>query len=436
MSIHFLGRPAPIYMLGDSQCLVFNHLLFEAEYQDQRYSLLTQARYCPGLAAHTFANAPDQPQLRLHETILRALLSDCLIDRENKALYQFESPQAGLLSLLAGRVAASPVLVFFCGSADLVNIFLRHLGNENDFYLPEQDSLLAGFSDPGPRRLFPYETARDYLKDLISPLFRGLNHLKQLGFDQLYLHDLVPQTPNDDEYARIYGYRCPFKVRSKALLLMNQLLREMAALNQVGWISIWEKVTENNIRRPEFALDSIHLNKQAAFLSVDTLWQIMCQDLPAIYVSDSDQTQTQLETLNELTLQMAHGALQGRFAEVWALWQKNAELWDWIETHQNRLLPQLEPLVSALHALAQSLWALGLQAQLPNLLGRFAHVIYQHRPFLKADAKPENTSAAFHSAQAWNGFAAYDPGQINALFQAALRVFEQSPEQTPPQRNG
>ncbi|MGE3724651.1 MAG: hypothetical protein AB7I41_03815 [Candidatus Sericytochromatia bacterium] len=433
MNTHFLGRPAPIYMLGDSQCLVFNHLLFEAEHLGRCYSLLTQARYCPGLAAHTFANAPEQPQLRLHETILRALLSDCLIDRENKALYQFESPQAGLLSLLAGRVAASPVLVFFCGSADLVNIFLRHLGNENDFYLPEQDSLLAGFADPGPRRLFPYETARDYLKDLIAPLFRGLNHLKQLGFDQLYLHDLVPQTPDDDEYARIYGYRCPLKVRSKALLLMNQLLREMADSNQVGWISIWEKVTQNNIRRPEFGLDSIHLNKQAAFLSVDTLWQIMCQDLPAIYVSDSDQTQTRLESLNELTLQLAHGALQGRFAEVWALWQTQSEFWDWIAAHQNRLLPQLEPLVSALHALAQSLWALGLQAQLPNLLGRFAPTLYRHRPFLQTDGKLENTNTAFCSTLAWNWSAAYDPVQIDALFIAALRVHEQGTEQSPEQ---
>jgi hypothetical protein len=432
MSIHFLGRPAPIYMLGDSQCLVFNNLLFAAEYQGQRYSLLTQARYCPGLAAHTFANSPDQPQVRLHETVLRALLSDCLIDRENKALYQFESPQAGLLSLLAGRVAAAPVLVFFCGSADLVNLFLRHLGNQNDFYLPEQAHLLAALPDPSPRNLFPYETARSYLLDLIAPLFRGLNQLKQLGFDQLFLHDLVPQTPDDDEFARIYGYRCPLKVRSKALLLMNQVLAEMAALHQVGWVSIWEQVTERNIRRPEFALDSIHLNKNAAFLSVETLWQAMCQALPAVYVSDSDQTQTRLETLNELTLQLAHGALQGHYAEVWARWQSQAELWDWIEAQQNRLLLQLEPLVSALHAITQALWALGLQKQLPNELGRFAPAIYHHRPFIKAAVKTANPKEISNSEAAWDWSTPFDSALSDALFQAALRAYEQ----TPRERNG
>lgn len=430
MNTHFLGRPSPVYMLGDSQCLVFNNLLFAAEHQAQNYSLLTQARYCPGLAAHTFANAPDQLQVRLHETVLRALLSDCLIDRENKALYQFESPQAGLLSLLAGRVAAAPALVFFCGSADLVNLFLRHLGNEHDFYLPDQERQVAAFPDPGPRKLFPYETARTYLLDLLTPLFRGLKHLKQLGFDQIYLHDLVPQTPDDDEYARIYGYRCPAQVRTKGLLLMNDLLRELSESHQVGWVSIWDQVTEQNMRKAEFALDSIHLNKAAAFLSVERLWQAMCQDLSAVYVSGSDQIQDRLETLNELTLQLAHGALQGRYEAVWERWQSQTALWEWIEAQQNSLLPQLEPLVSALHAVTQSLWALGRQTELPNLLGRFAPALYQHRPFLKPS--PLVQAGQAETDPRWDWSTAYQPALTDSLFQAALQLHEKTCRQNRP----
>lgn len=415
MNTHFLGRPAPIYMLGDSQCLVFNHLLFEAQHQGQHYSLLTQARYCPGLAAHNFAHAPAQGPVRLHETLLRALLSDCLIDRDNRALYQFESSQAGILNLLAGRVAASPALVFFCGSADLVNIFLRHLGNANDFFLPDQEHLLAATPDPGPRKVFPYETARTYLLDLLTPLFRGLAHLKTLGFAHLFLHDLVPQTPDDDDYQRIYGYRCPLRVRTKALLLMNQLLAEKAHFHQIGLLKTWDLFTQDNLRRPEFALDSIHLNKQAAFISVETLWQAMCQALPALYLSDSDQTQARIESLQELTLQMAHGALQGHFEFVLALWEKHAELWDWLEIHQDRIMAQSEPLVSALHALGQALWAVGHQRTFPALLGRFLKTIYHHRPQLSVHIP------ALPPTNPWDWTEVYTSERVDAFFGAALQ---------------
>jgi hypothetical protein len=354
-------------MLGDSQSLVFNNLLFEAEHQQQQYSLLTLARYCPGLAAHTFSN----DQGRLHETIVRALLSDCLIDKENRALYQFQSPQAGILSLLAGRVASAPVLVFFCGSGDLVNIFLRHLGDRNDFFLPDQDSLLIACEDPGPRQVFPYQTARAYILDLMIPLFRGLAQLKQMGFDQLYLHDLVPQTPDDHDFEQVYGYRCPIKIRTKALLLFNQLLREQAAAHSIGLISIWEQVTAQNLRVDTFSLDSIHLNKQAAFLTVDTLWQQMTQALPAVYVTKTDQIQAKLETLQELSLQLAHEALQGKYPQVLALWEDNSQLWHWLEARQSSLFPQLKLLVTALQAMNKACTELNQTEKAESILLRF-----------------------------------------------------------------
>ena len=263
MQTRFIGRPAPIYMLGDSQCLVFSQLLFEAQYQDKTVSLLTQARYCPGLSAAQFSDA----RAYLHETVIRALLSDCLIDRENRALYQHQSSQSGILPLLAGRTRAAPVLVFFCGSSDLVNGFQRQLGTHYDFVLPDQEHLLAAFPPAPVRQVFPYQTARASLNERLEPLFRGLRKLREMGFVHIYLHDLAPQTPDDLFFSRVYQYSCPARIRCKAQLLFNQLLAERAQSEGFGLVQIWDQVTEDNRLRPEFALDSIHLNKAAAFLS-------------------------------------------------------------------------------------------------------------------------------------------------------------------------
>lgn len=425
MRTQFLGRPAPLYFLGDSQCLVFSHLLFAAEYQGRTQMLITQARYCPGLKASNFSLAQD----RLHEGILRALLSDSLIDRENKALYQYQSPHASILSLLAGRVRAAPVLVFFCGSGDLVGNFLRQLGHRYDFYFPCEETELAAFPPHSAQQVFPLETARRYLQDLCQPLFRGLRQLKAMGFEHLFLHELVPQTPDDALFSQVYGYNCPARIRTKALLLFNQILAEGAQAAGIGWISIWEQVTINHRLRPEYALDGIHLNKTAAFLSVETLWQILCQALPAPYLPPLPEAPDLVEAINELSIQLAERSLQGQYTAAIELATSRKNLLEMAAAHPE-LAPQLESLVSGLHALAQAYYALGQLAALPALLKPFAHVFALHRPL----AAPHNRHACFARYglhDQWQPPSYFDPALTDTLIYAVLHglPLQGSPEQ-------
>lgn len=414
MQTRFLGRPAPLYFLGDSQCLVFSHLLFAADYQGRTQTLITQARYCPGLSMRNFSSG----QGRLHEGILRALLSDSLVDRENRALYQYQSPHASILSLLAGRVRSAPVLVFFCGSGDLVNDFLRQLGTSYDFYLPGEEALLAEFPPHQASQVFPFETARRYLLDLCQPLFQGLRQLKAMGFEQLFLHEIVPQTTDDALFSQVYGYTCPARTRTKALLLFNQILAERAEEEQLGWISIWNQVTTAQRLRPEYALDCIHLNKEAAFLSLEALWQALCKALPASYLPPLPEYPNLLEAINEFSIQLAERALQGRYSAVLELGAARQDLLQTAAAHPE-LAIQFESLVSGLHALAQAHYALGQLSALAPLLKPFAGLIALHRPL----AAPHNREACFARyglSPQWQPPTYFDPELTDTLIYAVL----------------
>ncbi|PIQ23342.1 hypothetical protein COW36_08340 [bacterium (Candidatus Blackallbacteria) CG17_big_fil_post_rev_8_21_14_2_50_48_46] len=403
-------------MIGDSQTLVFSHLLFEAEFQGQKRQIITEAKYCPGLAAHNFSD----PRGRLHETLLRALMGDCLLDRENRALYQFQSPQAGLLNLLAGRSKASPVLVFFCGSADLVNVFQRHLGLENDFYLPDQETLLAAFPESSAQQVFPFETARLYLQDLIQPLYRGLKKLQEMGFDQIYLHDLVPQTSDDHEFSLIYQYQCPARTRIKAQLLMNQLLREMAQALGIRFLEIWPKVTHQNRRIESFALDSIHLNKQAAFLSFETLWNEMCSALNAQYQPEPADFPDLIETVNELAILWSQWAHTQKYSKILEDALQRADLFKLIARRQVEWEAQLESFVTVLHALVQAHYARGDLTQISTLLTQYAALVRFHRPL----ARPESLPALKLQKSIGEEVvlpARFDPAQTDLIFWATLQ---------------
>jgi hypothetical protein len=285
---------------------------------------------------------------------------------------------------LAGRTRAAPVLVFFCGSSDLVNVFQRQLGTRYDFVLPDQEHLLAAYPPVQPEQVFPYQTARASLGERLVPLFRGLRKLREMGFAHIYLHDLVPQTPDDLFFSRVYQYACPARTRCKAQLLFNQLLAEQAEAEGFGLIQIWDQVTEQNRLRPEFALDSIHLNKEAAFLTVARLWEHMCRHLPAGYQPIAEQVR---ESVNEWALGMMQRSLNHEYHQTLALAESATDLMAAVVAAQTHYPEELTSFVLGLEALSRACRALGCLGRLPALVKPFQPLLAQLLPLAEPSAR-------------------------------------------------
>lgn len=104
--------------------------------------------------------------------------------------------------------------------------------------------------------------------DTFGSILRGLQILRAAGFSTLYLHCLPPPTTDPIGLKRVLGYHVDISVHYKLSMLINLTFARACAQIGVGFIDTWPLVTENELRKPEFELDPIHLNGEHALLSV------------------------------------------------------------------------------------------------------------------------------------------------------------------------
>lgn len=253
MPLQFEARLHPLYCIGDSHSAIFNHLLYR-EPVSQRY-LLSRSGFIPELRARDFSHKGE-----LHPQLLQFL-------QQEQLLQDLSSPSQQPLRLRLRRPAAAPVCVFFCGSGDLFDL-LRQLGEQFDFFWPTPE-----FGPPQTHcQLLPLASLQAPLQQALAPLQAGLKLLKAQPL-RLALHDLPPPTPSEQDFERIAGFRCPWSVRSKLTLLMNQALAELAAELELPLIQLWQQVTEQQRLKSDYLLDGVHLNHKAAELSLNQIWQ-------------------------------------------------------------------------------------------------------------------------------------------------------------------
>lgn len=281
--LSFFGSPQPLYMIGDSHCLIFRDLLFAAPTGQQTF--ITRAKYCPGLAAHNMVDGQGQ----LNTTLLHALYTELLLLPNGDGLiprHLATTTYAEDFSMAIDQPRISPPLVFFLGELDLRAIFLKKWDPGSDFHLPPRLADANGHLEVLPALpkgpIVPLQLVTEFALQLLQPFLIGLGQLKRLGFEQLFVTALPPQTIDDREYEKHNQYACPAKLRYKALLYFNCLLAELCTGHGIAFLNTWPHLTHQDIFDARFYLDGQHLNKQSCGILIDLLFAQLYRNGPAV----------------------------------------------------------------------------------------------------------------------------------------------------------
>lgn len=263
--VAFVASATPITFIGDSHTLAYADLIFRGP-GDQTY--LTRSNYCRGITAGAFLDAEGS----LNADVAGALLAAGMLEGTPSGLIarhratDLHSVQVGIAMQ---RPRSAPALVFSVGDIDCKFGFIREFADA-DFALPPaygfEATALPAHASGGN---VPFALALGFVKKLVAPYFRGLVALARLGFTNVFLHALPPQTADDAAFARINGFSAPARLRYKATVLFNAVLHEFVRdYPEFRLVDTWDRVTTSGIVDPGFHLDDSHLNRRGAALVV------------------------------------------------------------------------------------------------------------------------------------------------------------------------
>ena len=259
MSIEVLGRATTIHTIGESHAIQFNDLLFKPPQPDLLY--LCKSRFFHHLpASYYLENGDFNPLLRA------ALVADGIFDDQGRANYMVRDWTA---DYMAGRAVLAPPMVFFAGDVDMQTVTFQ-TGATFDFELPGDPGYGVDFG----KQPMSYASVRERIETLFAPYFSVLHALRAL-FPRTMAHALPPRTRDDDRAARWTGGVFPAAVRSKLIVVANQVLANGCAAIDVPFIDTWSQIALDGYLNPAFDLDGLHLNPQGASVSLEAIAAVL-----------------------------------------------------------------------------------------------------------------------------------------------------------------
>lgn len=256
MRAQIQARLHPVYFLGDSHSAIFNYLLFHTE----RGLVLGKSLLFYNLRLGGLIDEDGE----LAAPIQEAMRHEHLIQHAQQ--YPLPIMYQGTRSLMR-QSESPPIIVIFCGNIDLY-VLMKQLGEDYDLVLP--DVALQQSEREKPPQYVPLAELRAQIQPALSKLAVGLQWFKQRNF-RVALHELPPPYCEEDLLEEKSGFRCPLDVRIRLTLFFNREMRALAQQYQVPFLSLWEQITEQDQLKPEYVLDGLHLNRQAAELTVQNL---------------------------------------------------------------------------------------------------------------------------------------------------------------------
>ena len=257
MSIEVLGRVTPIHMIGESHTLVFSNMLFRPSGVLETF--ICKSRYIPTLPASQYAGVSH-----IHPLLAEALVAEKILDQHLRPFFLnvIES-----VVYLSGQALIAPPIVIFAGDTALQELFLQ-IGDTFDFELPDD----PGYGVDRNKQPIPYTEIRNQISKFVAPVIAAVRQLQSIGFSRTMVHCLPPRSA-DNGLAATYssGTEVNAPVRSKLAVLVNRLLKSGCEETGLGFIDIWPEVAEDGYLRPEFELDGLHLNHDAALISLDKI---------------------------------------------------------------------------------------------------------------------------------------------------------------------
>jgi hypothetical protein len=167
------------------------------------------------------------------------------------------------------RNAERLVLMLYLGEPDLFHI-AHALYPRYDFTLdPQIPGLQAIPPHTEWQESIDTEIVRDMIRLQFDPLFKAMMTLREAGFRNLFLHEVPPPATE----RKIHW---PHWLRFKLTVLANEIFTGFARSHDIGFISVWNQVTENGVRTARYDEgDGVHLNQAAAMLSIAQMHAMM-----------------------------------------------------------------------------------------------------------------------------------------------------------------
>jgi len=259
MSVDLLGRATTIHTIGESHAIQFNDLLFKPGGSELLY--LCKSRFFHHLpASYYLENGDFNPLLR------SALIADGIFDDQGRANFMMRDWNP---DYMASRAVLPPPMVFFAGDVDMQTLTYQ-IGNRYDFELPGD----PGYGVDFDKEPMPYATVKAKIEALFDPFLVVIHGINAL-FPRTMVHALPPRTRDDERAARWTGGVFTGSVRSKLIVVANQVLEAGCAAIGAPFVNTWPQIAADGYLNPEFDLDGLHLNPRGARFSLEAFGEIL-----------------------------------------------------------------------------------------------------------------------------------------------------------------
>jgi hypothetical protein len=260
VDLTLIGKPIRLYVVGDSHCLPLRDLIVGDEFTGREY--LVVSKYIQGLTASAMVRDGD-----IAPAIMEALESESLI-RDGRFTFSSRDSHDLAVGYAAGIPGSPPLIVISAGDIDLRASFLPKLADQYDLVLPFE----VPYGLRKEAKIMPYNVARRMATDAFQPMAEAIRKLKAMGLTRIFVMTIVPPTMNQERFDAMHGFVCPLDTRYKAAVLFNRVLAESCTQAGATVVDIWPDVLDQRgYLRPEFELDSVHLNRRASMLTIQRI---------------------------------------------------------------------------------------------------------------------------------------------------------------------
>ena len=270
MGYRLAAWPRAFKFIGDSHGARFDGLVFLDEGDPPRY-VITQAHNHYGFRSTEFSYDDGTLNARLVSSLLTLNILRGTRENAIPALGRFRTARDPLgweFGLRLRQSYRNELLVISCGEVDARDI-IRRLPLDARIAMSRPMPVFPDDPPAGTETITEAELAEEIESEYLTPLFRGMRTLVDIGIANLFLLALPPPGLNDADYAEHCGFMSRRHVRYAVHLTINALFEKFCNANNVGYIDTWPHVTTpDGALLPHFGTDSVHLNRDAA-LAID-----------------------------------------------------------------------------------------------------------------------------------------------------------------------
>ena len=162
-----------------------------------------------------------------------------------------------------------PPLLLILGALDLAKI-LGRIGPNADFFLDDERFVERAFDEPDLPTI-PFDVVYELVEERLRPIGTALRLLREIGFEELYLHSIAPPTLDDVLFFRIRNIMCSAKLRYKVAIVMNQVFERFARESGARFLDMWQASVIGGVIDHRLEIDGDHPSRLSVKQSLEAL---------------------------------------------------------------------------------------------------------------------------------------------------------------------